>query len=147
MFKGRSPVGTIHCRFANSPAFIGSLVNENCCIVGGTEGGGSMYGRVMTGVSCTSRVPTCFDVDGSAAFSTLFLFFFFAGRMRDEKKTREADPLTRRCTRTSIQGHGTLCSIRFENARMHQTFLTVGARSHRHTNIPTRSIFSTDARI
>lgn len=58
---------------------MGSLVNENCCIVGGTEGGGSMYGRVMTGMSramYTSRGPTWFDVDGSAAFSTLFLSFF-----------------------------------------------------------------------
>lgn len=67
--------------------------------------------------------------------------------MRDEKKTREADPLTRRCTRTSIQGHGTLCSIRFENARMHQTFLTVGARSHRHTNIPSARLFDRRADI
>ena len=86
MFKGRSPVGTIHCRFANSPAFIGSLVNENCCIVGGTEGGGSMYGRVMTGVSCTSRVPTCFDVDGSAALLFFFLFFFFLFCWTNERR-------------------------------------------------------------
>lgn len=67
MFKGRSPVGTIHCRFANSPAFMGSFVNENCCIVGGTEGGGSMYGRVMTGrermyVIVYVSYVTCTDV-------------------------------------------------------------------------------------
>lgn len=68
MFKGRSPVGTIHCRFANSPAFMGSFVNENCCIVGGTEGGGAMYGRMSVSMyvsfvvwSSRRRWTSCID--------------------------------------------------------------------------------------
>lgn len=44
-----------------------------------------MYGRVMTGVSCTSRVPTCFDVDGSAR-SPLFFFFLFCCYWTNERR-------------------------------------------------------------